>query len=132
MNFQILSPDKIAFDGEAESVLVHGEAGVFQILNGHAPILATLIPGDVKVVAGGKESHFHASYGILEFNHNRGVILADAVERPGEIDVERARAAKEKAEKRRAEAHEKTEIHAVEKALMRAISREKFSEKFPN
>jgi F-type H+-transporting ATPase subunit epsilon len=131
MNFQILSPYKIAFDGEAESVLVHGEAGVFQVLNGHAPILAVLIPGDVKVIADGKELHFLASHGVLEFNHNRGVILAEAVERPGEIDVERARRARENAEKQLAELTEKFQINRYEKSLMRAISREKFQEEFP-
>jgi F-type H+-transporting ATPase subunit epsilon len=131
MNFQILSPDKIAFDGDVESVLVHGEAGVFQVLNGHAPILSTLLPGDVKVISQGKELHFHASHGILEFNHNRGVILADSVERPDEIDVERIKRSREIAERKLAEARQKIEIHAYEKALMRAISREKFHEKFP-
>ena len=130
MHLQILTPEKTAFEGEVESILAPGEEGGFEILKDHAPILSSLVPGDVRLVSGGKTSNFHVTFGFLEFSHNKGVILADAVERAGEIDLERARAAKEKAQKD-LENREKVDVNQVEKALMRALSRERFQQKYP-
>ncbi len=130
MHLQILTPEKTAFDGEAESISAPGEAGGFEILKDHAPILSSLVPGVVRLLSGGQVQNFHVSFGFLEFSHNKGVILADAVEKPGEIDLERVRIAKEKAQKD-LENREKVDINQVQKSLMRALSRERFHEKFP-
>ena len=130
MRLQILTPEKTAFDGEAESVLAPGESGVFEVLKGHAPILAALSPGDVRVISEKKELHFHVSHGFLEFSHNRAVILADSAERPGEIDVTRAKAAQERARKRLIESKD-ADVARAQKALVRALSRERFRQKFP-
>ena len=130
MKLQILTPEKTAFDGEAESVLAPGEAGVFEVLKDHAPILSSLVPGDLRVLTGGKPRYFHVSHGFLEFSKNRCSVLADAVERPGEIVAERAQAAKERAYKRLERAAE-VDLLRAQKALVRALSREKFVRKFP-
>ena len=130
MHFQILTPEKSAFDGEVESISAPGEQGGFEILKDHAPILSSLVPGPVKLVSGGKPIFFHVAHGFLEFSHNKGVILTDAVEKPGEIDAERARIAKEKAQKA-LENREKVDVIGSQKALMRALSRERFQQKFP-
>ncbi len=130
MRLRILTPEKTAFDGEVESVLAPGEDGVFEVLKDHSPILSSLRPGDMRVISEKKALHFHVSQGFFEFNHNQGVILADAAEKPGEIDAERVRAAKERAQKRLQQA-EDVDILRAEKSLMRALSREKFLEKFP-
>ena len=130
MHLQILTPEKTSFDGEAESISAPGEAGGFEILKDHAPILSSLVPGVVRLLSSGQVHNFHVSFGFLEFSHNKGVILADAVEKPGEIDLERVRIAKEKAQKD-LENREKVDINQVQKSLMRALSRERFHEKFP-
>ena len=130
MYLQILTPEKTAFDGEVESILAPGEAGGFEVLKDHAPILSSLVPGNVLLLSGGKAQNFHVSHGFLEFSHNRGLILANAVEAPGEIETERARAAKERAEKLLANARE-VDMARAQRALLRALSREKFSQKFP-
>ena len=129
MHLQILTPEKTTFDGEIDSVRVPGEAGSFEILNKHAPILASLLLGDVRIRVAGKDTHYHVAGGFIEFSHNKGVILADAAEKVGEIDLERAKAARERAEKRiRNTAH--VDTLRAQKALMRALSRERFVEKF--
>lgn len=130
MKLQILTPEKTAFDGEAQSVALPGEAGGFEVLKDHAPILSSLLPGDVRILSDKKELHFHIGHGFFEFNHNRGVVLVDAAEKPGEIDTDRAKAAKERAQKRLKQA-EDVDILRAEKALMRALSRERFQQKFP-
>ncbi len=130
MHLQIFTPEKTVFDADAESVSVPGEAGGFEVLQNHAPILSSLVPGDVCVTAGRKKNFFHISFGFFEFSHNRAVLLSDSAERPGEIDVERARAARERAEKRLAQAKD-IDLMRAQHALMRALTRERFAQKFP-
>ena len=80
MQVQILTPEKTVFDGEAESVLVPGAAGAFEVLKGHAPILSSLVAGTARVIADKKELHFKIGGGFFEFSHDKGVVLADSVE----------------------------------------------------
>ena len=130
MKLQILTPEKTVFDGEAEGIVVPGEAGAFEILKSHAPILSALVPGKMRVVSGKQELNLHVSHGFLEFSHDQGVVLADAVEKPGEIDSERVKAAKERASKR-LQQEETVDILRAQKALIRALSRERFLQQFP-
>lgn len=132
MHLQILTPEKTAFDGEVESISVPGEAGGFEVLKDHAPILSSLIPGDVRLLSGGKTENFHVSFGFLEFSHNRGVILVSAVEKSGDIDMERVMAAKERAEKFLASSKHEVDVTRAQRALIRARSREKFTQKYPS
>jgi F-type H+-transporting ATPase subunit epsilon len=80
MKVQILTPEKTVFDGEAESVLVPGAAGAFEVLKGHAPILSSLVAGTARVIADKKEHYFQIGGGFFEFSHDKGVLLADSVE----------------------------------------------------
>jgi len=79
MKVQILTPEKTVFDGEAESVMVPGAAGAFEVLKGHAPILSSLVAGTARVISNKKEIHFHIGGGFFEFSHDNGVLLADSV-----------------------------------------------------
>lgn len=129
MKLQILTPDKLVFDGEAESLLAPGASGPFEILKDHVPIISTLVPGELRVKDGRKESFFHVSGGFLEFHNNLAVVLAEAAETPEDIDLKRALASKKRAEDRL-----NNPIAAVidkaraQKALARAKSRQKASE----
>jgi F-type H+-transporting ATPase subunit epsilon len=80
MKIQILTPEKTVFDGEAESVLVPGAAGAFEVLKGHAPILSSLTAGDARVIANKKELHFRIGAGFFEFSHENAVLLVDTAE----------------------------------------------------
>ena len=130
MKLQILTPDKAVFDGEVESILVPGAAGPFQILKNHAAILSSLIPGELRIKIGHKESYYNVTNGFFEFHQNQGVVLADAAETPEEIDMKRVASAKQRA----TEALTNPSIAATEKvfakkALIRAEARKKISEK---
>ena len=81
MRIQILTPEKAVFDAEAESVRVPGELGSFEVLKNHAPILSSLVPGEVRVISDKKELTFRVSGGFFEFSHNEGVVLVDTAER---------------------------------------------------
>ncbi|MDB5103371.1 MAG: synthase subunit epsilon [Fibrobacteres bacterium] len=80
MKLQILTPDRAVYDGEAESLLVPGASGPFLILKDHAPILSSLIPGEVRITANGKETYYTVSGGFVEFHKNLAVVLAETAE----------------------------------------------------
>jgi len=128
MKLQILTPDKIVFDGEVEALLVPGAAGPFEILKNHAPILASLVPGELRVKKDRQETHYSVSGGFIEFHQNQAVVLAEAAETPAEIDLKRVAAAKQKAldDLNNPAA---TDRGAAQKALARAKAREKIAEK---
>ncbi len=129
MRLQILTPERTLFDGEADGVLLPGESGGFEVLKDHAPILSSLVPGEVRVAIGKKEQPFHVSGGFFEFAHNSGVILADSAETPEEIKVARAEAARDRAQKRLAQPRD-INMTRAQQALLRAISRLRFVGKY--
>jgi F-type H+-transporting ATPase subunit epsilon len=81
MKVQILTPEKTVFDGEAESVLVPGAAGSFEVLKGHAPILSSLMAGNARVIADKKELNFKVGPGFFEFSHENGVLMVESAEK---------------------------------------------------
>ena len=93
MNIKILTPETVVFDGEVKSILLPGKNGEFHIMKDHAAIVASLVQGKVKIytdsVGGAYDKHFTKENekdsvfsfpiksGVIEFNHNKGIILAE-------------------------------------------------------
>ena len=93
MNIKILTPEYVVFEGEVDSVLLPGKNGEFHIMHNHAGIVSSLIGGKVKLYAKSideayskyftkgtdKDSFFSYSIksGVVEFNHNKGIILCE-------------------------------------------------------
>lgn len=95
---EIVSQDRMVFEGEADIVVVPGMDGEMGILPNHAPLLSTLRFGILKVRSHGEERDFTVSGGVIEVQPNIITVLADAAENVAEIDVSRAEAAKKRAE----------------------------------
>jgi F-type H+-transporting ATPase subunit epsilon len=95
---EIVSQDRMVFEGEADIVIVPGENGELGILPNHAPLLSTLRYGILTIRYQGREEHFTIAGGLVEIQPDIITILADAAENVGEIDVARAEAAKRRAE----------------------------------
>jgi F-type H+-transporting ATPase subunit epsilon len=95
---EIVSQDRMVFEGDADIVLAPGEAGVMGILPHHAPLLSTLRYGVLTVRYQGDEEHFTIAGGVIEVQPDLVTILADAAENVKEIDVSRAEAARRRAE----------------------------------
>ena len=95
---EIVSQDRLVFQGEADLVLLPGTDGEMGILPHHAPLLTTLKYGIIKVRSHGQESIFTVAGGIAEVQPDLITILADAAENVEEIDVQRAEAARKRAE----------------------------------
>jgi F-type H+-transporting ATPase subunit epsilon len=96
---EIVSQDKTVYEGEADIIIAPGTSGEMGILPNHAPLLATLDFGVIRVRLEGVEEVFTVAGGILEVQPNLVTILADVAENVQEIDIARAREAMERAEK---------------------------------
>ena len=77
MVLEIISPDKMIFQGEVDSLQLPGKSGSFGILNNHAPIIATLQAGTVKVQQDGSEKLFEISGGVVEVVKNKEIVLSE-------------------------------------------------------
>lgn len=123
-SLEIVTPRKVVFKGEVASFSAPGILGGFQVLYNHAPLLSALQVGEIKFTSmEGKEVHYATSGGFVEVKDNHVVTLAETAERADEIDVERAKAAQERAQKRLMEKSKDIEIDRAHIALARAINR---------
>ncbi len=95
---EIVSQDRMVWEGDADIVIVPGEGGDMGILPNHAPLLSTLRFGFLKVRSKDKEEIFTVAGGVIEVQPDLITVLADSAENVEEIDVARAEAAKRRAE----------------------------------
>lgn len=130
---EIVSQDRMVFQGDADMVILPGAQGEMGILPHHAPLLSTLQYGVIRVRQGGEESYFTVSGGVAEVLPDRVTVLADAAENVEEIDTARAEAAKERAEEllRNREIVEDAERYrAIQAALRRSNLRLEASRRY--
>jgi F-type H+-transporting ATPase subunit epsilon len=92
----IVTPEKVILREEAVSLRAPGVEGSFGLLVNHSPLLAELTAGELRLrKPGGEEIDLAVGGGFLQVFDNKVTVLADTAERLDEIDVERARRAKE-------------------------------------
>jgi F-type H+-transporting ATPase subunit epsilon len=96
---EIVTPEKKVVDVAATEAQIPGKNGYLGILPGHAPLITELAVGEITFKAGADEQRLAVAWGFAEVLPDRVTILAETAERPSEIDVARARRAKERAEK---------------------------------
>jgi F-type H+-transporting ATPase subunit epsilon len=95
---EIVTQDRVLYEGPADSVQAPGAIGEMGILPNHAPLLTTLAYGVLRVRTGGEELAFTVAGGVMEVRPETVIVLADVGENVEEIDLARAEAAKERAE----------------------------------
>lgn len=125
---KIFTPEREKFTGDVDMVVIPGEQGDLGILARHAPLLAKLRIGHIKIKNDGKESFLTCSGGFVEVSDNVVSLFLDTCEFKEEIDVERAKAAKERAEKRLSSKSEEIDYARAQAALERALNRLKLAE----
>lgn len=94
---EIVSQDRMVFEGDVDIVVLPGTAGEMGILPHHAPLLTTLNFGLIKVRYQGKEEIFTVAGGVAEVQPDIVTVLADAAENVEDIDLDRAEAARQRA-----------------------------------
>ena len=94
---EIVTQEKLVYSEQVDMVVVDGADGRMGILPNHSPLLTTLNVSELRVVAGDLEQTFAVGGGILEVRPDRITVLADAAERADEVDIARAKEARDRA-----------------------------------
>jgi F-type H+-transporting ATPase subunit epsilon len=128
IRLDIVTPYGLVFSEEVDEITASGSEGEFGALPGHAPYITTLKSGLFTCKSGGSPQYFFVGWGYAEVGPDKVLILADSAEKSADIDVERAREAKERAEERLRK-QEEIDFTRAEGALERALSRIHIAEK---
>lgn len=120
---EIVTPERLVYSETVDMIVVPGVEGYLGILPLHAPIVSGLNIGVLKVITGGKESQLAISGGFMEVSDNKVVVLADTAELGNEVDVLRAKSARERAEQRLSNRTADVDAARAEMALRRAVAR---------
>lgn len=121
---EIYASNKLFFSGRALSLTIPVQDGEKAFLAHHANLIAALVPGELRYEdSGGNRVTVAVSSGFVEMINNRAKIFCLTVERPEEIDVHRAREAKERAEEQLRQQQSIQEYHRSQLALARAMTR---------
>ena len=123
IDLQIVTPDKLIVRDKVDEVQVPGSEGYFGVLPGHAPLLAALAVGELWYRKGSEKTFVAIANGFAEVLPESVTILAQLAERPEDIDVARAEAARKRAEDRLKSSGLDTDIPRAGIALIKAFNR---------
>ncbi len=131
IKLEVVTPEKAVVDEEAKIVVAPGDLGEFGVLSGHTTFLTTLKTGIIRYTDANDQEHFvFVSGGFAEALPDKVTVLAESAERRRDIDLARAKAAIERAEKRLAAQRQKESLDftRAQAALERALQRLKLAE----
>ncbi len=119
---EIVTQDRMLYDGPADMVIAPGAEGEMGILPNHAPLLTALEYGALRVRYGGEEEVFAIAGGVMEVQPELVTVLADVGEHVAEIDEQRAERARRRAEDllKRGPPPDTDEYLAIQAALRRS------------
>ncbi|HET9238869.1 MAG TPA: ATP synthase F1 subunit epsilon [Oligoflexus sp.] len=128
-DLKVLSPSRAVATVKASAVTLPGTLGYMTILPDHAGMVAELDQGEVTITtADNAVERFFIAGGYVEVESNRVTLLADVIERAGEIDVARAQTARKRAAERLANIGPDTDLERANRALRRADQRIQMSQ----
>lgn len=127
---EIVTPEKVGFSEEVESLVVPAERGYLGVLAGHAPLLCTLRPGEIRILKDGVEEYFATSGGFMEVTPRKTSLLVESAESVKELDVPRAQEAVQRARERLASAEKSVDRRRAEASLERAQNRLRVASKY--
>ena len=123
---EVVTPDRVVLSTEADVVVCSGVEGQFGVLVGHVPFLSALEIGEMYYRLGNQIEYLCTGGGFAEVTGTKVTIVAESAERACDIDIERARRAKERAERRLAMAKtESIDWARAEASLRRSMTRMK-------
>jgi len=129
LRLEFVTPDRALVQDNVDEVEVPGEDGYFGVLPGHAPLLAALQPGEMWFRKGVQRQYAFVAGGFAEIVGDRVSILAQVAERAEDINIERAQAAKRRAEERLARPTADLDFERARVALIKAIVRLQVSQR---
>ena len=87
MLVSVVSPERALFEGEADSITIPGSQGSFTVLQGHANLIAELIPGELKLFAKGKEHKYVVDGGFIDVNQSQVTVLVEGASSTEEYEI---------------------------------------------
>ena len=127
---EIVTPERLAYSDEVDSVQIPGSEGELGILPHHAPLVATLGIGELTIRKGGGEESFAVVGGFVQVRPDKVVVMAETADMASEIDLERAQQARREAERvLETGFHEGADLAAARAALQQALLRIRVAER---
>ncbi|WP_188456664.1 F0F1 ATP synthase subunit epsilon [Virgibacillus oceani] len=123
LTVSVVTPDGPVLEDSFEMVSCKAESGELGILPGHIPLVAPLTISAVRLKNGNDSKRLAVSGGFLEVRPEKVTILAQSAETPSDINVERAKEAKSRAEQRLQSKQDDIDFQRAELALKRAMNR---------
>ncbi len=127
---EIVTPERLAYSGEVDAVVLPGSEGELGVLPHHAPLITALGVGELRYRTGGQEESFAIVGGFLQVRPDRVVVMAETADMASEIDLEKAQEARREAEKALETGyHEGADLAAARAALQQALLRIRVAER---
>jgi F-type H+-transporting ATPase subunit epsilon len=120
IKLEIVTVEGQVYSGDVDFVSAPGVMGTLGILPKHSPLLTALEVGELRFKKGDEEERFAVGGGFMEVRPDKVIVLADTAERAEEIDLERASAARQRAERLLKERPPGVDMSAIEGALRRS------------
>jgi F-type H+-transporting ATPase subunit epsilon len=98
LHLEIVTPEKLAYQDDVDSVQLPGSEGELGVLPHHAPLITTLGAGELRLRKGGEEEFFAIVGGFLQVLPDKVVVMAETADLASEIDLEKAQEARRQAE----------------------------------
>ncbi|HHE40921.1 MAG TPA: F0F1 ATP synthase subunit epsilon [Candidatus Cloacimonetes bacterium] len=128
IHLKIVTPKGIFLEDDVSELVAPGKDGDFGVQIGHTPFISSVRPGILKIYKNDKPELFSLMNGFVMVDIDKVRIFTEIIENPDDIDVNRAKRAKERAEKRLQEKKENTDLRRAEAALKRAVTRIQINE----
>ncbi len=130
LQLEIVTPERLAYSDEVDSVQLPGSEGELGVLPHHAPLVSTLGVGELRIRKGGTEESFAIVGGFLQVRPDRVVVMAETADLSSEIDLEKAQEARREAERALETGyHEGVDLSAARAALQQALLRIRVAER---
>lgn len=119
IHLELVTPEQKVVSADTDEVIAPGARGLFGVRPGHAPFVTLVEPGELSFRTAGQLRRYAIGGGFVEVANDRVIVLADTAEAQEEIDLERARAAREDALQRLASLNEGDPEHRQQRARVR-------------
>ncbi|CAN5662702.1 F0F1 ATP synthase subunit epsilon [soil metagenome] len=130
LRLEIVTPERLAYEDDVDSVVCPGVDGELGVLPHHAPLLSTLGFGELRIRKGGQEEYFAIAGGFLQVRPDKVVVMAETADLASEIDLAGAEEARRDAERALAEGFEEpADLARARAALQRALLRIRVGER---
>jgi F-type H+-transporting ATPase subunit epsilon len=130
IQLEIVTPERLAYSDEVDSVVLPGSEGEIGVLPHHAPLVSMLGVGELRIRKGGAEESFAIVGGFLQVRPDKVVVMAETADLASEIDLERAQEARREAERALESGyHEAADLAAARAQLQQALLRIRVAER---